>query len=330
MALSTIERAELARASVPGTAETLAAVREHMQLADLSIAEFAERIGYGKSSVQHFLYGSYRRIASTDKNLRRAAWDYMQRKPLRSRARANGRLFETGNYKTILRYVLAAIDSGEVSLLYGPPGTQKTFALEHIVAERNRAGKNDAIYIYSSEQMTPLWLLKRIGREAGVRVGFAVRDRILSNLLANFATRPRPPAVIADEAQHLPVAALEVLRELHDRSGCGLVLAGSHNLYQNFLRGRQYLEQWLSRIDHKDPLPGLSEDEVRGIAARELGNGHPAKLSEKQATALVHACQVDDIFARGSEGKPAPKKYLSVRRLVKVLAQHKSKKKAAA
>jgi hypothetical protein len=330
MALSSVERTALANAQVPNTRRTMAAVREYMSLADLTVNEMSERVGYSRAALAHFLRGVYERLAGTDKNLRASLWEFMNRNPLEPRAHARGRLFETENARRIRRHFLAAIERGQIALLYGPPGTQKTFALEHLVAERNRARKNDAIYVYASQDIAPLILLKRISREAGVRAGYGVRERLISNLLANFGARAKPPAIVVDEAQHLPIDSLEILRELHDRSECGLVLAGSHNLYEKFLRGRQQLEQWLSRIDHKDPLPGLQEDEVREIAARELGNGQPAKITEKQARALVDACRVDDVFARDANGKPAPCKYLSVRRLVKVLEKTKEAKERVA
>ncbi len=324
MALSAEQRGYLATTKVPGTRETVVALREYMGLADLSYAEMAERVGYSRPAIAHFLGGDYAKLASTDKNLRVALWDYMHRNPVGPRVCVNGRLFETENFRRIREYFTAAVESGEVALLYGPPGTQKTFVLEHLIAARNLERKHDALYVYASQGITPLALLKRIGRETGVHIGWQVREHLISNLLAHFKTRPSPPAIVIDEAQHLPVNSLEILRELHDRAGCGLVLAGSHNLYENFLRGRQYLEQWLSRIDHKEPLPGLRPEEVREIAARELGNGQPALISERKAKLLVEACRVEDIFARGLDGKPKPVKYLSVRRLVKTIAQLKA------
>src|SRR5260370_22602629 len=145
--------------------------------------------------------------------------------------------------------------------------------------------------------MPPRSLLKRIGREAGVFTNGASIGRLARSVLAEFRVQKRPPAIVVDEAQHLEIPSLEILRELHDRSGCGLVLAGSHNLYQNFLRGRAHLEQWLSRIDHKDPLPGLLADEVREISPRELGNGEPAQLIALQITKNVAAACVRDSFA---------------------------------
>jgi DNA transposition AAA+ family ATPase len=329
MALSVAEKERLSGLVIPGTDETIAAVRDYMAHADLNFEEFATRIGYRRSTFGFFLRGKYvPHVASTDTALRAAAWEYMRRFPVVARVRSRGQLFETKNVQIMRAYFEAAVERGEVCLIYGPPGTQKTFTLEHLVAERNRLKKNDALYVYASADMAPLALMKRLGREAGVCTSFSLREKILSNLIDCFSRCEKAPAVVVDEAQHLTVACLEVVRELHDRSGCGLVLAGSHDLYEKFLKSRAQLEQWLSRIDHKEPLPGLLEDEIGEIAARELGNGHPAKLSEKQIQALVVASRVDDVFARGADGRPSPAKYLSVRRLVKVLAQAKTARSA--
>jgi DNA transposition AAA+ family ATPase len=272
----------------------------------------------------------YHLVANGDLMIRRLIWDYLERNPIAPGAgllpENAGRLFRTRNFRIISTYLAAACDEGEVCLLYGPPGTQKTFVLSHQLAERNREKKTQALYVYASVNMTPRSLLKRIGREAGVFVNLASNERLISSILAEFRARKRAPAVVVDEAQHLGIPSLEILRELHDRSGCGLVLAGSHNLFENFMRGRAQLEQWLSRIDHKDPLPGLLEDEVRDISCRELGNGQPAKLGEAQVKKIVAACSVEDIFARGADGKPHVAKYLSVRRLVKFLGQVRKSK----
>jgi DNA transposition AAA+ family ATPase len=300
-----------------------------MARADMTREEFAERIDYSRSAVVHFLRDAYHEIAESDILFRSAAWEYLQRHPVEVARENVGRLFVTQNYKRIRQYIFAAAERGQVCLLYGPPGTQKSFVIEYLVAERNREKKNDLISVYASIKMPPRALLHRIALATGGAIPQRSREQLLAGLIRYFRSRPSPGAIIVDEAQHLGIEALEILRELNDRGHCGLVLAGSHNLYENFLRGRQHLEQWLSRIDHKEPLPGLLEKEAEEIARRELGNGEPAEISKIRLDKIVAACRVDDIFARDKEGKPALRKYLSVRRLVKIIAQLKEAKEAA-
>jgi DNA transposition AAA+ family ATPase len=328
------DRNRLSQVNAPDSETVRAALHKYLGVMDLTIGQFAERVRRGESTVNLFLRGTYRKDGCGDSRIRRQIWDYLERYPISADVGAlpetRGRLFRTKNFRIISEYLASSCDEGEVCLLYGPPGTQKTFVLSHMIAERNREKKNPALYIYCTVNMPPRSLLKRIGREAGVFTNVASIERLLSSILAEFRVQKRPPAIVVDEAQHLEIPSLEILRELHDRSGCGLVLAGSHSLYENFLRGRAHLEQWLSRIDHKDPLPGLLADEVRDISCRELGNGQPAKLNEGQVKKIVTACSVEDIFARGTDGKPRVAKYLSVRRLVKFLGQVKKSRKEAA
>lgn len=334
MRVAAYDRNRLSHVDAPDSNTVRESLKNYMGVLDLTPAQFAERVRRGESTINLFLQDRYRKVGVDDSMMRKHIWDFLSRNPIAQDGvglpACCGRLFRTKNFGIIAGYLAAACDDGAVCLLYGPPGTQKTFALSHEIAERNREEKTPAIYVYASEGMTLRALLKRIGQGAGVFVNLQGVDRIIGSVLADFKSRQRPPAVVIDEAQHLTIPALEILRELHDRSGCGLVLAGSHNLYENFLRGRARLEQWLSRIDFKEPLPGLLENEVREISRRELGNGQPAKLNEAQVRKIVEACSVEDIFARGADGKPHVAKYLSVRRLVKFLDQVKKSRKAAA
>jgi DNA transposition AAA+ family ATPase len=332
MRVRAYDRNRLSHVDAPDSSTVREALKNYMGVMDLTPAQFAERTQRGESTINLFLQDRYRKVGADDLMIRKLIWDYLERNPIAPDGGAlpgcPGRLFRTKNYRIISEYLTSACDEGAVCLLYGPPGTQKTFALSHLIAQRNREGKTPAIYIYASESMTPRALLKRVGQGAGVFVNLQGLDRIMGSILANFKSRDRAPAVVIDEGQHLTIPVLEIARELHDRSGCGLLLAGSHNLYDKLLRGRARLEQWLSRIDYKDPLPGLLEDEVREISRRELGNGQPAKLNEAQMRSIMAACAIEDIFARGADGKPRVAKYLSVRRLVKFLSQVKKSRAA--
>lgn len=331
MRVTVEDRHRLARVNAPDSETVRAALRTYLGVMDLTPGQFAERVRRGASTINIFLQDRYDRVAADDSMMRKTIWDYLERNPIEAAESVlpgnSGRLFRTKNVRIISEYLASACDDGEVCLVFGAPGTQKTFALSHLIAERNRQKQTQALYVYAMVDMTPRALLKRIGREAGVFVNLASVDRIVSSILAEFRTRKRAPGIVIDEAQHLSVSALETLRALHDVSGCGLVLSGSHTLYENLLRGRAQLEQLLSRIDHKTPLPGLLEDEVREISCRELGNGQALKLGESQVKKIVAACSVEDIFARGADGKPQVAKYISVRRLVKFLGQVKKSKR---
>src|ERR1019366_9611530 len=63
-------------------------------------------------------------------------------------------LYETENVRLLRRYFYEALDHGRAYYLYGAPGTQKTYVLQHLIAELNRSeiAKNGegrrAYYVY--------------------------------------------------------------------------------------------------------------------------------------------------------------------------------------
>ena len=107
------------------------------------------------------------------------------------------------------------MERGEVCLLYGPPGVQKSFTLEHLVAERHRAGQDDALYVYASVRMTPFGLMRRLSRQAGIHLG-GFKEQVIANFLGWCSSREKPPAIVVDEAQHLTVDALDTVFEIDD------------------------------------------------------------------------------------------------------------------
>lgn len=262
-------------------------------------------------------------------------WEHMQKDPIEARRRPSERLLETQAAAKVRRYFSGARKKGEVIVLYGPPGSEKSFLLEQLVAEREAAGRDDAIYVTCSASLAPLALLQMLCQELGTPVRSNQRWPLTQSIVREIERRGRRLAIVVDEAQHLTLDALETLREIHDRtsrhlegsSGVGIIVAGSHDLLARLKHPRMEpkLEQWWSRFDLHAQLTGMSEEEVLLISARELGNGRPAKLSDQQRDDILKACRRLDVYATDSSGKPAPREYFSCRRLAKFLDQMKER-----
>jgi type II secretory pathway predicted ATPase ExeA len=142
---------------------------------------------------------------------------------------------------------------------------------------------------------------------------------VLTNLLYTLEQRQRPATIIIDEAHHLGkrVDSLEVLREIIDRAGVGMILAGHDNLEDIFMAKRGGpLEQWFSRIDYHKRLPGLSSSEVERIVRGELGD-----VSEAGLRAVIEGARVKD-YREGST-------YISARRVFKMTAQVERSKRVS-
>jgi DNA transposition AAA+ family ATPase len=136
---------------------------------------------------------------------------------------------------------------------------------------------------------------------------------VTANILHALSQRREPPVLIVDEAHHLGgmVETLEALREVGDRGRIGMIVAGHDDLEAVFRDDAGPFEQWRSRFDRRERLPGLSQDEVAAIARAELG-----EVSSQALAVLVRASAVTH---RGF-------KYLSARALFKALKQGLAKR----
>jgi DNA transposition AAA+ family ATPase len=77
-----------------------------------------------------------------------------------------------------------------------------------------------------------------------------------------------------DEANHLDIEAMELLRYVYDLGRLGVVLVGTLRLYEIFTdrsRPAGELEQLWSRVGICELLPGLMEHEARQMIMKALG-----------------------------------------------------------
>lgn len=248
---------------------------------------------------------------------------------------AQTELLPTKSYRVLKERLEEAMD-GINAIVYGPPSTEKSFVLEAL-CRKFRAARREVIYVYCGPRCTLTQLYRTIAAAAGIEVRSHHRWGCRYAVLTYLQSRPEPPAIVLDEAQHLDVDALEGVRELHDltprddRRGCGIILAGSHRLLQEFLSPsrRPRLEQMLSRFPYRVQLQGMTKEEILTLAAKAFGNGKPAVLSEAQKNALLERCAVDDPYHLGPDGKPEARKYYSSRRLIEYVRQQRKNVKAA-
>ena len=145
---------------------------------------------------------------------------------------------------------------GFVAAIYGAPGIGKTTALRHV------ADTTGAAYAVQSPARSALprmlaSIAEAIGEPAGAAGQAVLHQRIVDSL------RVYPcPALLIDEAQHLPAAALDELRCIHDESGVPLVVAGNEGLRVRVAA----LPQLESRIGVSVTLRTSRTDDVTALA----------------------------------------------------------------
>lgn len=302
MAFSTAQRRELLAVTEGKRNQVITAAKEYMARTALTVADLAHRAGYSTTSLSKFLHGSYATVAGNDSAICSALTEFMDAHPIEVLTESNGKVYETENVRLITRSFNEALDSRGAYYFRGAPGSQKTFVLQNLIAELNRAeiSKNGhgrrAFYVRCRVGISPSQLMKRVAESAG-SIGAGDIDRILRNL--RFDLGRRKALFVFDEAQHLSVDCLETVRELHDMPPhCGVLFAGSHQIEQTF--SRLDMEQWHSRIRQGRELPGVSESEAAEIIRAELGEKANVNFLIKQsyATDLRKGREVKYISAR--------------------------------
>lgn len=303
-------------------APVIARVNGYLARTGLTVVDFARRVGYGEATLRFFLNGTYHNISRSAHALRNALTEFMDVHPIGETGRILGELYETANVRTIQQTFQKLLPRPVAYMIYAPPGSQKSFVLEHQVAALNRdqlakSGGARAFYVYARQNLRPRDLVRRVAIACGCRTSNDL-DPMLANM--RFEYRHNRAILVIDEAQHLTIECFETLRELLDQPPYfSLLFAGSHDLKKKFDEFSATLEQWNSRIIAKVRLPGLDRPEAIGIIQREIGellSQQPMDKADRLIEKLIQQSTVRDPF----EGNCT---YINVRTLTNALDQIK-------
>src|SRR5579864_9058480 len=187
MGLAHAQRQQLLARNLPDSNKVRTTLGDYLSRTSLHPQDFARGIGYSYTTVRTFIANTYHGVASDDSALRAAILDFIERNPIARSTPVQGKLHETENVRLIRRYFYEALESRSAYYFRGAPGCQKSFVLEHLVAELNESeistsghGRR-AYYIYCREGIKPTDLLKRVAEAAGA-ISAGKIDRILRNL----------------------------------------------------------------------------------------------------------------------------------------------------
>ncbi|HLJ87735.1 MAG TPA: AAA family ATPase [Candidatus Angelobacter sp.] len=278
--------------------------RRHLQKNGLTQRSLAARINYSDAALSHFLSGTY--SWSSKRDIVDAVAQYLDKaEGIHKRKQGPAKLYETSNVRLIRQILQSALEQGTACYLRGAPGTQKTFVLENLIEDINRgAHQSQAFYIRCLSGMKPSHLMKRIALACGA-MPIGTLHVVIENV--RFHLEDKQSVLVFDEAQGLSFTCLELVREIYDVLGCGVLFAGSHDLESTFLKLN--MQQWHSRISRGVTLPGLSRDEACDIVSTELPDFSPSDIAK-----LVDSCQDPDL----RDGKV--QNYISARKLFKTIA----------
>ena len=193
----------------------------------------------------------------------------------RAEARARRPEFiETQTAKIILEKCQQADERRELALLYGPSGIGKTFVVEEFIErceKQANSEKPEVLFVTAHAASTPKSLMAALCLQAGIPHS-GTAPTLAESLVRRLETGHY--LIIVDEANHLEIEAMELLRYVYDRGRLGVVLIGTLRLYEIFTNGSRpasELEQLWSRVGICELLPGLTEYEARQIIQQALG-----------------------------------------------------------
>ena len=312
MALTAKRKQELAVMDLPSDEEMQKRIRVFLQRSGMVPVEFAEQIGYANSSLGLFLHGQYDSNHPSSANtraIRAAAKEFLDMYEVAEPVQTQKPVHRTASFEDVCASALKALQQGSAYLVDGPPGTEKTFSLRHIVRQINESKEGRAVYVYARVDHSPWCFLREVCAAAGIPARGQI-DQLIRKL--RFFLGGGRTLLVVDEAQHLCHRGLEILRQLLDLPPFfGVLLAGSHDLTQRLSHWQ--MEQWRSRLRKTLYLNGPSVAECRAIIRAELGPHTDAECDD-----LISGCHATASRSQtNADGKLVARKfqYLSARDL---------------
>ena len=275
-------------------------VRALLQERGWSLDEAAARIG-GMSGTTLSLW-LREKYTGDNKRIGKLVARWLETERGISAARASGLdrhadLAVTAHVERLARHAHANAD---LVVVYGSAGAGKTRALKHYCE-----GAAGAWHVEMSPAVTtPASVLSRVARALDVDVDITTAARLEQAVVDRLSAGSTLLAV--DEAHHLGQPLLDVVRCVHDQSGCGLVLAGNEPLWARLATGKR-AAQLASRVGLKVRLRRPAEADAIELAKTLIG----AAPTGKARTAVLAA-------ASGRGGLRAVRKLIAQAHLLAV------------
>lgn len=237
----------------------------------LSRSQVARSIGMSTAAISTFLSGTYQgNLASIEEKI--AAFLQLEENRRRDK-KLSIEYVRTRSARRAADILRLAHADGQAVVIIGQAGLGKTRSLKDYVANNP-----DAVLIEADPTFTAKVLLKKLAEKVGAEAAGNL-NALMEAIVVKLAGSGRLIAV--DEAECLPLRALECLRRIHDKTEVGLALVGMPRLLMN-LRGRHgELKQLYSRIGFKLDLGDeIDAQELSEIAAKNLKGADTETVSE--------------------------------------------------
>lgn len=244
-------------------AEEVCWLHQHMHTNGLSYGDVSSGVGYSPSTLSRLFSGNYPGdLAAVAAQIK--SWRELIR--MRDNVEALS-LVENRVAKKIMPALDFALANSAIVEIIGESGMGKTFCAEQWIKRGKHAGR--VFYLMIPTMPAKRAVVDLLARMLGISGKYYAHD-----LFERIVRKLGPDQlIIVDEAIRLLPAnpsstphGVEYLRDLHDRSGCGIAILTTSR-WSNTVRsaGRRFMyEQWVGRCDLTVELPHeFTASEVR-------------------------------------------------------------------
>ena len=274
--------------------ENIKKLDEFLSSNNISASALARAIGVSASLISQLRAGSYKGDSDAVNAKINAYIDNFNKKAKNFHADAKeNEFYVTSDVKMTNFIISEAIAEKEIGLIYGFAGSGKTTTLKEFA----RANPN-VVLIEATCHTSAKVLLEDLCEALKIDAtgGLSTKLKAVARFL-----KSSDKVIMVDEAEHLPLKALEDLRRIYDFSRTPLILFGTEILLKNLMGKNKELRQLYSRICGKWCMQGLSKDESEKIYTKEIftyckGNFRSSAKLYKKALRLaeLNGCLVDE------------------------------------
>ncbi|WP_267436455.1 AAA family ATPase [Erwinia psidii] len=229
---------------------------ELMTRRNWSQTQVARAIGKSPAVISQYLQGKYPgNVASLENDIAALVNRETEKAKGKRLSVAFVRTYTASRCLEVIK--LAHLDS-DINVIYGDAGMGKTMIMAQYAADNP-----GAILLEADPGYTARVVLEELCAKLGLNRRGNMHE--LSDAIIG-ALRDSGRVLLIDEAENLPLRALEIIRRIHDKAGIGVVLAGMPRLIINLKGKRGELKQLYSRVGFAlalgDALPREDIDEI--------------------------------------------------------------------
>ncbi|MBR8466358.1 AAA family ATPase [Campylobacter sp. faydin G-140] len=281
--------------------EIIDKLNEFLKESKISASALARAIGVSSAAISQFRQGVYK---GDTKSVAIKVEKYINNYQIKSETKSTvlkDEIFASKDAKMAKFVINEAINEREIALVYGSAGTGKTTILKEFAKN-----SPNAVLIEATCHTTAKVLLEELCEALKIDGANSINAKLKA--VARFL-KDNDKIILIDEAEHLPLRALEDLRRIYDFSRTTMILCGTEILLNNLMGKNKELRQLYSRICGKWCMQGLSEAECEsfygsGIYEYSKGNFRSSAKLYKKALRLaqLNECELDnEIIANATQ-----------------------------